>query len=219
MCHSLQETLQIMFKEIWIETGPSKSNFLNFKPFQNIPGWVRAPKLEGRLVFRGSFRAFYVVFFPLGYILSIPPHFTYAIVNGLSWFWNKERLHCIASSFLSGLTIDVYRTRVLKNDPAWRIEGISNFRILALGKSHFGTLFSVLGSRPKRSTQHVKVSLFDSISIDFYDDHSEDIWQNWKKKLYKNWKKSWIARKMRSCSNIESKSLNKYFFNIIKILK
>ena len=38
------------------------------------------------VVSNGSFHAFHVVFLPLEYIPSIPPHFTYVVVNGLCLF-------------------------------------------------------------------------------------------------------------------------------------
>ena len=51
------------------------------------------------VVSSGSFHAFFVVLLPLEYILS---HSKYVIVNGSSWFQNKECLHHVGSSFLSG---------------------------------------------------------------------------------------------------------------------
>ena len=42
------------------------------------------------VVSRGSFNAFYVDFFPLEYIPSIPPHSTYVIVNGFIGFKIKS---------------------------------------------------------------------------------------------------------------------------------
>ena len=44
------------------------------------------------VVYSGSFHAFHVVFFPLEYIPTILPHSEYVIVNGFTWFQNKERL-------------------------------------------------------------------------------------------------------------------------------
>ena len=54
-----------------------------------------AQKCSKIVVTSGHFGALSILFFSLEYILTLPPHATYVIVNGLGWFQSNEHLQIL----------------------------------------------------------------------------------------------------------------------------